>query len=114
MLAGFCGWAVRLDAPARWNRLCRKTRVSENLLWAGALGHVFARTTSDLLRSRKSFGNRHSQDFVVGIRYRTSEEGGGSVLTAASVGQHADSPKGLMLAVPNGDVFTSGGVGALW
>jgi len=47
-----------LMRPPGWRELRRKTCVCGNLHRAGALGHVFACTASDLRRSRKAFGNQ--------------------------------------------------------
>ena len=41
--------------PPGWRELCRRTCVCGNLHRAGAMGHVIARTVSDLRRSRKAF-----------------------------------------------------------
>ncbi len=58
MLAGFCGWAVLLDAPARLELTVPQDMRERESSVGGAMGHVFARTASDLWRSRKSFRYR--------------------------------------------------------
>ena len=59
MLAGFCGWAVLLDAPARLDLTVEQEVRVRNL--PGAMGHVFARTASDLWPSRESFPDRNTR-----------------------------------------------------
>jgi hypothetical protein len=55
--AGLVPWlgSPALMRPPGWRELRRKTCVCGNLHRAGAMGHVFARTASDLRRSRKAF-----------------------------------------------------------